>query len=272
MKATRGLSAAEAKQFLEKGYVILRGCFKKEAAAVWIDEAYRRMGCDPRDKKTWKPGDKRELKGTRGVLISDFAPRAWEAICDVVGGEERLRGGRMMQSWSDSFIVKFPGPKPPRSNPMLEPIHDMHWHKDGPDVQHLDGTDPGLLTYVIWSDLKAGGGGTMLAPESIAPVCRHWAAHPEGANKQELPVLPIIRSCREFVELTGKAGDVVLAHPAMIHAESDNVSGEPRFFTVRILELAEPMNFNRADKKDFSLLESVVLRSLGKERLDFKRK
>jgi hypothetical protein len=267
MKSKPGLTAAQARQFLEKGYVAVKNCFAREAVAPWIADAYERMGCDPRDPRTWKE-EKIELKGTEGLLVSDFAPKAWEAICALVGGEERVSGGRRKQTWSNSFIVKFPS-DPDGAEPRLI---DRPWHKDGPDLQYLDSPEMGLLTYVVWSDLKPGGGGTLILPESIAPVCRHWAQHPEGADKQKMPLIPIVKGCTEVVQLTGEVGDVFLVHPAMIHSESTNRAASPRFFTVRYLELAEPLNFNREDKKDFSLVESVVLRSLGVERFEFKRK
>ena len=82
----------------------------------------------------------------------------------------------------------------------------------------------------------------------------------------------MIDSCRDFVELSGKAGDVFLAHPYMLHAESRNISGPPRFFTVRMVELNEPMKFNRKGGDPFSLVELSVLNALEVDRLDFKRK
>jgi hypothetical protein len=265
MKTPRGLTATEARHFLEKGYVVLRGCFKKEEAAPWIAAAYERLGYDPRDPKTWKE-EKCVLPGTRSAVVADFAPRAWEAICGLVGGEERILGGRMKQSWSDSFIIKFPC-----GDPRAAETSPRRWHKDGEDVQFLD-SPLGLLTYVYWSDVAPNGGGTFIVPDSLGPVARHWAARPEGADKQELDVTAIVGSCREVVELTGSAGDVILVHPNMLHSESRNVAGPPRFFTVRIVELNEPLRFDRGDRAGFSPVEAVVLKSLGVERLDFKRR
>ena len=269
MKPPRGLTEAEARHFLEKGYVVLRGCFTKKAAAAWIAEAYERLGCDPRDPKTWRE-EKCALPGTRGVVVADFAPRAWEALCGLAGGEERLLGGRTKQTWSNSFIVKFPcGDLRASRIPLRE--RAWSWHKDGEDLQFLDSAN-GPLMYVYWSDVKPNGGGTVILPESLGPVARHFAAHPEGADKKKLDVKSIVRSCGDLVELTGSAGDVILVHPNMLHSESRNIAGAPRFFTVRIAELNEPLNFDRRNRNEFSPVESVVLKSLGVERLDFKRR
>jgi hypothetical protein len=264
MTPPRGLTEAEAKHFLDKGYVSLKGCFTKEAAEPWITAAYKRLGCDPRDPKTWKKS-RTALPVSQNVIVGDFAPRVWEAICGLVGGEERTLG-RHTQSWSDSFIVQFPCG---RAAPAFS--RDRAWHKDGEDLQFLD-SPLGLFMYVYWSDAAPGGGGAFIVPDSLGPVARHWAEHPEGADKQKLDTSSIISSCKEFVELTGSVGDVILVHPNMLHAESDNAAGPPFFFTTRGVELGAPLDFNRKNKSEFSLVESVVLKSLGVERLDFKRR
>jgi hypothetical protein len=266
-RAPRGLTKSEIGHFLKKGYVILRNCFPKEAAAPWVAAAYQKMGCDPRDPATWKQ-EKVALPGTDSVIVADLAPRAWKGICSLVGGEDRVLGGVLKQSWSNSFVVKFPCGDPEAAN---VPMRDRHWHKDGEEFQYLD-SPVGLLTYVYWSDVVPGGGGTLIVPDSLGPVARFWAERPEGAAKQKLDVCGIVSNCREFVELTGSAGDVILVHPNMIHSETRNIAGPPRFFTVRIVDLKEPLNFNRKDAADFSPVESVVLKSLGVERLDFKRR
>ena len=50
----RFLSSAQVEHFLAKGYVVLKGCFSREFAQGWTDFAWKRVGYDPRDQKTWK--------------------------------------------------------------------------------------------------------------------------------------------------------------------------------------------------------------------------
>ena len=80
----------------------------------------------------------------------------------------------------------------------------------------------------------------------------------------------LIHQCSDFIELTGRTGDVVLLHPYILHSASNNPSGRPRFITNPNVSLAEPMNFNRDDPADHSLVELAVLRALDVERLDFR--
>ena len=37
--------------------------------------------------------------------IREIAPRAWEAICDLLGGEDRI--ANTQPSWGDGFIINF---------------------------------------------------------------------------------------------------------------------------------------------------------------------
>ena len=62
----------------------------------------------------------------------------------------------------------------------------------------------------------------------------------------------------------------MLLHPYILHSASNNPSGRPRFITNPNVSLAEPMNFNRDDPAEHSLVELAVLRALDVERLDFR--
>jgi hypothetical protein len=190
-----------------------------------------------------------------------------------VGGEERLG---QPSRWSDHFIVNLgvgaedpwrpAGPDTPG------------WHKDGDFFRHfLDSPEQGLLTVVLWSDvLPDGGGATYLAADSVAPVARHLAAHPEGVDPNGgggygagFPTRELIGACRDFREATGEAGDVYLLHPYLLHASSPNRKGYARLITNPPVMLVEPMRFDRAAPADHSPVERAILRGLGVERFAF---
>ena len=261
----KALDDAQLRHFLEKGYLIVKECFSKKAAADAVAKACARLGCDPNDPKTWK----REmvwLDATAGMPVRTFAPKAYAAICDLVGGEQRLAEGNR-HLWPDAFVENFFSRKtwqPPGSSDF------ERWHLDGPDApRFLDSREAGLLAFVLWTDIGPKGGGTFIACDSIAHVASRLRARPEGVPKQDLPC--DARYFQDFAELTGRAGDVVLLHPFMVHTESRNASGLPRFMTARVVKLKEPMNFDRPNPKDYSPVELAVLRGLGVKRLEFKR-
>jgi hypothetical protein len=123
---------------------------------------------------------------------------------------------------------------------------------------------------VLWSDVEHQGGATFVAAGSVGPVARFLAARPEGVLVKEFPTQDLVAQCTEFVEATGRVGDVFLLHPYMLHAKSQNVLRRPRVITNPPVHLAEPMRFDRPDPKDLSLVERAVLRGLGADRYEFR--
>src|SRR5271168_362920 len=81
--------------------------------------------------------------------------------------------------------------------------------------------------------------------------------------------------CSEFVdqshtffELTGEAGDVFILHPLMIHSAAKNGLRIPRIITNPSVSLKRPFNFDRDDRREYSLIELKTLKELGTERLN----
>ena len=170
--------------------------------------------------------------------------------------------------WSDAFVVNF---RRGADKPWIKPSPEAGgWHKDGSFFRHfLDSREQGLLTIVYWSDVAHKGGGTFIAPDSIGVVARYLADHPEGVDPS-FDFGSLIGQCQEFVEVTGEVGDFIILHPYMLHASSNNHSRTVRFMTNPPVVLKEPMNFNRANPDDFSLIELATLHGLGVERYDFR--
>ena len=81
----------------------------------------------------------------------------------------------------------------------------------------------------------------------------------------------LIRQCDDLFELTGNFGDVVLMHPYMLHATSQNVIKQGRLITNPPITLRQPMQFDREDAASFSAVELAVLRGLGVDRFSFER-
>lgn len=258
------LTEEQVEQFLTRGHIVLRECFSREMAREWTARAFRRLGYDPEEPATWTEARVHMPTATR-ISVKDLAPRAWAAICDLVGGEERAQQPCIT---GDGFIINFhigrdqtwepPSPASPG------------WHKDGDFFRHfLDSPEQGLLTLFLWSDIEPRGGGTFVACDSVAPVARFLAEHPEGLHPREIDARSLVAGCRDFMECTGRAGDVVLLHPFILHAQSPNHSGRPRFLTNPPVHLNEPMRFDRPAGEEYSLVEQAVLRALGVERYPF---
>lgn len=258
------LTDEQVEHFLDRGYVTIRGCFTAESVADWLATGWVRIGYDPGDPGSWT--EKRiHLAGREYRDARELAPKAWHAARELVGGQERME---LPWRWGDSFIANL-GVGDDR--PWQPPSADVSgWHKDGDFFRHfLDSPEQGLLTLVCWTDVQHTGGGTFVAADSVPVIARFLAERPGGVHPQEFDFSRLIAQCHEFVEITGTAGDVVLLHPYVLHATSQNVLGVGRIITNPPLALREPMDFNRPDPADFSLVERAVLRGLGVDRFDF---
>lgn len=200
------------------------------------------------------------------------APRAFQAQADAVGGRVRLPRNGVDLAWSDAAIANLgtgTGWHPPKPR-------QPGWHKDGWHFRHfLNSPEQGLLTVPIYSNILPQSGGTFIATDSIGPVARLLAKHPEGLHADSVQgsgyVIPnLIEQCSRFEELTGEPGDMVLLHPYVLHRVSENTSDRPRFIANDALVLNDPMQFDRAVGDPYSLVELAVLRALQTNSLGFK--
>ncbi len=279
MSKYKVLTDAHIQSFLDNGYLIIKDAINLSISNPWIDQAYTRLGYDPKNPSTWARGLV-HMDHLNQVPVKTVAPKAWDALMDVIGGEDRLETEVMhikskhftsinSWTWSDAFIVNF---NRGAGEPWQPPSANVTgWHKDGSFFRHfLDSREQAILPIVMWSDMRHQGGATFIAPDSVRLIARFLADHPEGVPPSDFKFQEMIAKCTRFEEVTGKAGDVAIIHPFMLHASSNNVTGNPRFMSNPPVVLKEPMKFDRANPDDFSLLERATLHYLGVDRLDFK--
>ncbi len=266
------LSSTQIEEFIRHGIVKVEGALDTAIAKKWVDASWARNGYDPADRSTWKEG-KIHMPTVECVDASLVAPRAYAAICQLCGGEERIR---TPIPWGDAFIVNY-GLGADQEWIPPGPLADG-WHKDGDFFVHfLDSPEQALLTIVLWDDVVPRGGATFVACDSVAPVARFLLDHPEGVNPMGrggeygvgFPHRQFISQCSDFREATGKAGDVYLMHPFMLHTSSRNHAGRARFITNPPVHFKEPMRFDRERAEDHCPVERAVLQALGAERQSF---
>jgi hypothetical protein len=258
------LTHRQVNDFLVKGYVKIPACFDRRLADEWRRLAWERVGYAEDDPATWSEA-RMHLPSMNTVDARTFAPTAFGAICDLLGGEQRIVEP---VNWGDGFIINF---NTRADEPWQEPSPSAPgWHKDGDWFRHfLDSPEQGLLTIIIWSDIQAQSGGTFVATDSVAPVARYLHQHPQGCHPAETQFGRLVDACEAFDEVTGEVGDVFLLHPFLLHAASNNPSGRARFITNPPVSLREPMCFSRADG-DFSPVERGVLCALEPGPVDFR--
>lgn len=278
------LNASDIEHFLQFGYVKVPDCFDTAPGSLahqWVQHHWERAGYDPNDPATWIK-DKIHFPSSSRAPISTVSPKAYAAIGQLLGGHDRIHPSTL--EWCDAFIANYHlGSDKPWVSAKEQ---TSGWHKDGDFFVHfLDSPEQALLTIILWTDVHHQGGPTYLAADSVAQVARFLANHPEGAwpatnsieAQQELaagrslslpPINEMIQQCSDFREATGKAGDVYLLHPFVLHASSQNVIRHARLITNPPVALSEPMRFNRADKA-YSVVEQGILNALNVDQLDF---
>ncbi|KAG0646190.1 hypothetical protein D0Z07_8076 [Hyphodiscus hymeniophilus] len=279
------LTTEDVDFFMENGYVIIHDCFGDEFANLVLKDIWVRLGMDPNDKSTWLfeksfppeefgPGMyewtiPNTLSSTyhRKFDPREWAPKAWDAVCDLVGGEERIDMENSM--WTDKLVVNLG--RDEYENNWTPPDPSKRFHIDGDYFLHfLDSVEQGLLVTPIYSEeVKHQGGGTAVFADGWKKVTRMLADNPQGLLPQDLHITDIAQTSKKLIEVTGKRGDVLICHPHTVHAGSKNALRIPRFINNPVVSLKEPFKFNRP-KEELSLVEQATLNNLGKESFDFK--
>lgn len=275
------LTQADFDHFLEHGYIKLSNCFTKEQSDKVTSTVWTRLGMDPNDKTTWHTL-RTNMPAHNRFEASDFAPKAWSGICELLGGELNIADEH--RQWGDGLIVNL-GSKEGEGKE-TDPRDLNEWHVDGDFFVHfLDSPEQGLLVIPLFTDIKSGGGGTMICPDAIPIMARYLRDHPEGVSPRMTPRAQnpkwdpennldffnnIAKSMprESFVEVTGNLGDVFLLHPLMLHAASSNSLRNVRIITNPPVSLKEPMRFDRGDGAVYTWVEKKTLRELGVERLE----
>ena len=164
------LTEDQINHFLQYGYLRLPSCFTTTQAAAFTSDVWTRLGCSPADKSTWTR-ERINMPSHTSVRVSDFAPKAWGAICELLGGEGRVAA--WSNTWRDSFIVNLGSPEWAGTSVKGKEKSLDGWHVDGDFFVHfLDSPEQGLLVIPIFTEVEEDGGGTMVAPQGIGKVAR----------------------------------------------------------------------------------------------------
>lgn len=162
------LSADQKDHFMKHGYLRLTDCFSREKAASWTDDMWTRLGYSPTNKSTWV-SERVNMPSHRSEPVRTFAPKAWAAICELLGGEERV--SEESSVWTDALIVNLGTEESEGKIP--SPRELSNWHVDGDFFVHfLDSPEQGLLVIPLFSDIQEHGGGTMVCPDAIPKIAR----------------------------------------------------------------------------------------------------
>jgi hypothetical protein len=176
----RYLTEADVAHFLDHGWLLVPDAINRAYIGRWMADLWDRVGYDPHDESTWHT-EYLHLPRHREVRAEEFAPKAWDAVCDLVGGEDRL--DEVRERWhGDQFICNFGNAdrmRQPTADGQLDPEQEPKrvperpqdrttWHIDNDWFrQFLDSSGVALTIVHCFTDILPDGGGTILAEDAI---------------------------------------------------------------------------------------------------------
>src|SRR5688572_27939133 len=95
-----------AEDFRSTGMAVVEGALDPTFCESVIDARLRDIGIHEADARSWPVGP-RHLPATTVHPIDEVAPRAAEALYDIVGGADRLT----FKDLPDNLIINFPNPE-----------------------------------------------------------------------------------------------------------------------------------------------------------------
>ncbi len=218
--------------FVHRGFTTLRRAFDASLALSVRQALGRRIGVDLDGPRTWEQPRVWLQENLRGPPFVDPVNDTFVAAVDQLVGPGRWTPRREMGWWP----VTFPG--------FADPPYGGEWHVEGDFAHHLWSPEQAVLSLFCFSDVDVGGGGTSIAVGShrlVADVLRR--APPSGLDNQ--PLRDAVGRAMgggawDVVEVTARAGDVILAHPLVFHASSPNHGDRPRVMAQPRFDMTEP--------------------------------
>jgi hypothetical protein len=249
------LTRDQRDEFLETGVVRIPGLIPRAAAEAMAERIWsvlERRDSMFRDRpETWTKERPSQFMALR--KSGAFAEMASAGLRRLLDDFFEPAGWREPRSWGQA-LVTFPSPQRTWNVP------GYAWHLDIMPGQVLRPWPEYVRVFAILAPLAPGGGGTAYVAGSyratlavigeiprgvvrsaavrkalmrespwLAELCTH--AEADGAQRMTrlMEAGATVRGAAvRFGEMTGEAGDVVLMHPATLHAPSSNGRATPR--------------------------------------------
>ena len=212
----RIIGRVDTEASMRDGYVVVRGAFGKETAdacreMIWDVLAGR--GISPDDRATWAPPLVRiNCPDGEPFATAGLSPRLAAAYDQLIGtGRWRPRAGV-----GGTVPVRFPSEDYPGE--VGYHIEGSYWGGDG-WWANVRSRDRGLLALFLFSDVGPDDAPTRLIAGShlfVPPVLAPAGEDGMPGNDVSAGLQPSVL-CRRAAEATGRAGDVYLCHPFIVH-------------------------------------------------------
>ncbi|WP_199432341.1 phytanoyl-CoA dioxygenase family protein [Qaidamihabitans albus] len=264
MNDTRNiLTDEQVERFVDDGFVRLAGAFPRRVADECAEILWRETGFDPEDRATWTSPVVRIGERTDEPFRRATTSPALHDAFDLLVGE----GQWLPRASLGTFPIRFPHPDDPG---------DAGWHTDGgyqvpgeswPRL-NIRSRGRALLMLFLFSDVGPHDAPTRIkvgshldVPEFLAP-----------AGEEGMSVLALAEAMAEAGKLdspdrplalaTGRAGDVYLCHPFLVHGAQAHRGEVPRLMAQPPLQSAGRLEPDRPGTAH-SPVERAIRRGLG---------
>ncbi|MFI0942210.1 phytanoyl-CoA dioxygenase family protein [Streptomyces sp. NPDC021020] len=249
---------ALVEDFLRDGFVKIEGAFDAPTARACADLLWQETGFDPADPATWTKPVHWVGNMPQPPFVAAANTPVLHAAFDLLVGP-----GRWVPRPSlGSFPLRFPHPEEP---------DDAGWHIDGGYLpageswhfSNLRSRDRALLMLFLFTDVTEDNAPTRIRVGSHLDIPRVLAPYGEtGVSMlRGAPAMVAASDHRPVALATGRAGDVFLCHPFLVHAAQPNHGAAPRFLAQPPLHPAVPLELERADGA-YSPVELAIRRGL----------
>jgi hypothetical protein len=248
------LSTSELRAFIDNGFLLLRGVFDRELAQSIIPLVWNEMEESEDAPLTWTQPIRIVEKVLADLPIDGILTERYRASLDDLCGSGKWETNRGVGYWLNIF------PQWPASH--LKP-RPLDFHIDTKTSADPNAANLGLVVVEFFSDVEAGGGGTGIRVGSHREVARIAADTGFQANDDDVALRALDPTQHlPVVQITARAGDVLLMHPFTLHGSSSNITKQVRIAANRPISLFEPMNFKRNDPSLYSPVEWAVIGAL----------
>lgn len=256
-RALGPLSESDLNDFIVRGFVRLEEAFPRELAERCRGLLWEQLAPSPDDTAGWTQASIR-LGSQNGEPFHEAAHTArLHGAFDQLAGVDRWV---TQDGLGGTIVVRFPSEE--------EPV-DAGWHLDGSFSKegswwvNVRSEGRSLLMLFLFSDTGDEDAATRIrvgshldVPAALAPagdVGMHFA--------EVVTHLPNVHE-RRLALATGRAGDVYLCHPFLVHAGDRHRGAVPRFLAQPPLFWREPPDLGRAADPD-SPVEMAIRIGLG---------
>lgn len=206
--------------FVRDGYVAVRGAVDPDTVAAcreWIWAAMERRGVHRDDSGSWPP----LIQGMDDIgeaLVEAYLAPTLTAAYDELIGPGRWRRSVRPADLGPSVIVRFPAEDRANAGYHIEGSYR------GPDGRYnwvnVRSKARGLLALILFTDVGRHDAPTRLLVGSHLAVPQFLAPYGKEGTDADTDDARFWRPstlCMNVAHATGKAGDVFLCHPFMVH-------------------------------------------------------